>query len=223
MNPGIFTSCSSHGEPRIIQPGLLAVTPSSWLPTPCGPPEACRSSHEAGDTEGSPGCLCCVEILKTLPVQNSGSAQPYIYRMYAHSGGSPGLASPARDPQASLAPASPGLSLRSLVAARWSRLQHTMPGWVAPLHPGAIKYTWCDLVTEPLLYSTQGQVSCHLSAEKPPGCPGMLSLWLSSPCGGDLLARGPGQVKGHTDPALRAVGPALISNHDSLSGAKRSL
>lgn len=146
---------------------------------------------------------------------------PTIYMMYAHSRGSPGLASPARDPQASLAPASPGPSLRSLVAARWSRLQGTMPGWVAPLHPGAIKYTWCDLVTEPLLCSTQGRVSCHPSAEKPPGCPGMLSLWLSSPCGRDLLARGPGQMKGHTDPAL--IGPALISNHDSLSGARKSL
>lgn len=50
-------------------------------------------------------------------------------------------------PQASLAPASPGLSLWSLEAARWSRLQHTMLGWAAPLHPGPIKYPWCDLVT----------------------------------------------------------------------------
>lgn len=78
MNPGIFTMCPSHREPRTIQPDLLAVTPTSWLPTPCGPPEAWRSLHEAGVTEGSPGSLHCVETLKTLQVLNSGSAQPYI-------------------------------------------------------------------------------------------------------------------------------------------------
>lgn len=82
MNPGVFTSCPSHGEPRITQPGLLAVTPTSWLPTPRSPPEAWGSLHEAGDTEGSPGSLHCVEILKTLLVQNSGSAQPYIGCMH---------------------------------------------------------------------------------------------------------------------------------------------